>query len=131
MSDLPKRLRITAGMIQLGERIAWGSDAEIMEEAADEIDDLLIKLSIVRSELDALRAKAAMEREMEARAANPFHGMYQDAAGTIPVTAVGQPVGRMEIDGEALVQSFAANRPTAMSGGFISENKTEWLEPQK
>lgn len=41
MSDLPKRLRIKAGMIKFGERIAWGSDTAIMEEAADVIEALL------------------------------------------------------------------------------------------
>lgn len=29
----------------------------------------------------------------EPKIINPFEGMWQDAAGTIPVTAVGQPVG--------------------------------------
>lgn len=40
MSDLPKRLRIKASMIALGERIAWGSDTALMEEAADAIEAL-------------------------------------------------------------------------------------------
>ena len=35
MSDLAKRLRIKAGMIEMGERIAWGSDSALMREAAD------------------------------------------------------------------------------------------------
>ena len=36
--DLSKRLRIKAGMITVGEQIAWGSDAALMNEAADFID---------------------------------------------------------------------------------------------
>ena len=40
MSDLPKRLRIKASMIALGERIPWGSDTALMEEAADMIEAL-------------------------------------------------------------------------------------------
>lgn len=40
MSDLPKRLRIKASMIALGERIPWGSDTAIMEEAAEVIEAL-------------------------------------------------------------------------------------------
>ena len=40
MSDLPKQLRIKAGMIHMGERIAWGSDTTLMEEAADLIEQL-------------------------------------------------------------------------------------------
>lgn len=35
MSDLAKRLRIKAGMIEMGEMIAWGSDSALMREAAD------------------------------------------------------------------------------------------------
>lgn len=38
MSDLPKQLRIKAGMIRVGERIAWGSDSALMEQAADLIE---------------------------------------------------------------------------------------------
>ena len=40
MNDLPKRLRIKASMIALGEQIAWGSDTALMEEAADVIEAL-------------------------------------------------------------------------------------------
>lgn len=38
MSDLPKQLRIKAGMINMGERIAWGSDSALMGQAADLIE---------------------------------------------------------------------------------------------
>lgn len=38
MSDLAKRLRIKAGMIEMGERIAWGSDSALMREAADALE---------------------------------------------------------------------------------------------
>jgi len=34
MNDLVKRLEIKAGMIEMGERIAWGSDTALMREAA-------------------------------------------------------------------------------------------------
>lgn len=40
MGDLIKRLRIKAGMIELGELIAWGSDAALMREAADVLEVL-------------------------------------------------------------------------------------------
>ncbi|PKF72700.1 hypothetical protein CW360_03015 [Pseudomonas fluvialis] len=71
MSDLPKRLRIKASMIALGERIAWGSDTALMEEAADAIEALkasienhqLHMLGIARDR-DQLRARLA---ELEAR----------------------------------------------------------------
>lgn len=66
MSDLPKRLRIKASMIALGERIPWGSDTALMEEAADMIEALsasvenhqLHMLGIAR-ERDQLRALLA------------------------------------------------------------------------
>lgn len=38
MTDLPERLRIKASMIELGERIAWGSDSSLMREAADALE---------------------------------------------------------------------------------------------
>lgn len=65
MSDLPKRLRIKAGMIQLGEKIAWGSDTELMYEAADRIETLESnleaereKVRVLRVALDEISAKA-------------------------------------------------------------------------
>lgn len=41
MTDLVNRLRIKAGMIQMGERIAWGSDSDLMYEAADMIERMM------------------------------------------------------------------------------------------
>lgn len=38
MSDLVGRLRIKAGMIEMGERIEWGSDTALMREAADALE---------------------------------------------------------------------------------------------
>lgn len=43
MSDLAKRLRIKAGMIEMGERIAWGSDSALMREAADALDHAAVE----------------------------------------------------------------------------------------
>lgn len=40
MSDLPKRLRIKADMIRMGEKISYGTDSALMDEAADEIERL-------------------------------------------------------------------------------------------
>lgn len=39
MSDLVGRLRIKAGMIEMGELIAWGSDSALMREAADALEE--------------------------------------------------------------------------------------------
>ena len=42
---LSEQLRIKAGMMQMGEKIAWGSDTALMEQAADEIDRLKAELA--------------------------------------------------------------------------------------
>ena len=38
MCDLVKRLDIKAGVMEMGERIAWGSDTALMREAARKIE---------------------------------------------------------------------------------------------
>lgn len=38
--DIVNRLRIKAGIMEMGERIAWGSDTALMREAADRIEAL-------------------------------------------------------------------------------------------
>lgn len=38
MSDIVKRLDIKAGVMEMGERIAWGSDTALMREAARAIE---------------------------------------------------------------------------------------------
>ena len=45
MKDLPNKLRIKASMIELGERIAWGSEAVLMKEAANKIEELEAELA--------------------------------------------------------------------------------------
>jgi hypothetical protein len=40
MKSLPEKLRLTADMISMGEKIAWGSDTELMYEAAERIEEL-------------------------------------------------------------------------------------------
>lgn len=42
--EIVTRLRIVAGMISMGERIAWGSDSSAMYEAADIIEKSVIVL---------------------------------------------------------------------------------------
>ena len=39
------------------------------------------------------RNRAETELELLKAKHNPFHGLWQDAEGTIPVTVAGQPVG--------------------------------------
>jgi hypothetical protein len=38
--DLVNRLTIKAGVMEMGEKIAWGSDTALMREAADRIEEL-------------------------------------------------------------------------------------------
>lgn len=45
MKNLPKELRIKAGMISMGEHIAWGSDNALMYKAATKIEELEEKLN--------------------------------------------------------------------------------------
>lgn len=47
--NLQKKLRIKAQMIMLGERIAWGSETELMMQAAQKIDELESRLENLAS----------------------------------------------------------------------------------
>lgn len=38
MATLSERLRTISAMIHLGEKISWGSETELMDEAADTLD---------------------------------------------------------------------------------------------
>ncbi len=40
MNDIVKRLEIKAGVMEMGEKIAWGSDTALMREAAGRIKTL-------------------------------------------------------------------------------------------
>ena len=50
--DLVKRLTIKAGVMEMGEKIAWGSDTSLMREAADRIEELEAKLAKAVDALD-------------------------------------------------------------------------------
>jgi|GEM_PF-4277520 len=64
--DLVKRLTIKAGVMEMGEGIAWGSDTAIMREAADRIEELEAKLAkamlvvelIASADVDAVLGEA-------------------------------------------------------------------------
>lgn len=58
MIDLPKKLRITAGVINMGGRIAWGSDTALMEEAAELIEEQQADIDALKQELELYRAVA-------------------------------------------------------------------------
>lgn len=74
MSDLVQRLTTKAAMIEMGERIAWGSDTAIMREAATRIKELEAEkrkqaLEIIAAHEqahDAYEAQKAAEARAEA-----------------------------------------------------------------
>lgn len=63
--DLVSRLRIKADMISLGERITWGSDSEIMREAATALEAKDAEIAEWRQ---AASVEAGLRREFLARA---------------------------------------------------------------
>lgn len=52
MSDIVKRLEIKAGVMEMGERIAWGSDTALMREAAHQITTLTAEVARLTGELE-------------------------------------------------------------------------------
>lgn len=58
MIDLPKKLRITAGVINMGGRIAWGSDTALMEEAAERIKQQAVTIEQLMHQRDSYRHEA-------------------------------------------------------------------------
>jgi hypothetical protein len=55
-ADLGSRLRLKAAMLRLGERIAFGSDADALEDAADAIAKLTRERDEARAAFDAKTA---------------------------------------------------------------------------
>ena len=51
MSTLIKRLRVKAGVMEMGERIAWGSETSLMREAAEKIEELEAKQEKIIAEI--------------------------------------------------------------------------------
>ena len=93
MTDLPKKLRIKAGVINMGGRIAWGSETALMEEAADLIEQQ-------QAEIDAL--KAHVERLLIA--CQSAHGSY----GKILLSDPPKDAWKFNQVTEKLVEAIAA-----------------------
>jgi hypothetical protein len=53
--SLTKRLEIKAGMLRMGERVAFGSDSSIMLQAADTIHALATEVIESRAEIAKMR----------------------------------------------------------------------------
>jgi hypothetical protein len=78
MRDLIERLRMTSNMINMGEKISWGQDTGLMDEAADAIEALQARAEKAEAELrearmqmlsDAGQAAEAYEAQLRAEAA--------------------------------------------------------------
>ena len=52
--DIVTRLIIKAGVMEMGERIAWGSDTALMREAAEEIKRLRLAKKEAKEALDVV-----------------------------------------------------------------------------
>ncbi|WP_455233485.1 hypothetical protein [Geopseudomonas aromaticivorans] len=73
MSDIVKRLLIKAGMMEMGERIAWGSDTALMREAAAKIEALTAERNALQARLDEI---AERERQLARYASEEKGGEY-------------------------------------------------------
>jgi hypothetical protein len=64
MSKLVNQLRVKAAVMEMGERIAWGSDIALMREAADRVEALeeVVNNAIAEAELvELLKDKARLD----------------------------------------------------------------------
>jgi hypothetical protein len=80
--DITARLRTMSGMLQMGERIAYGSDAALMREAADEIASLRVQLDQAKQDhMSACRLVADMHAAATGRPGEgPVRGVVEDVA---------------------------------------------------
>lgn len=62
MSDIVERARIKSGMLKMSERIAFGSDFELLDEMAVEIEMLRFDLERCRQEAVAKISEACLEQ---------------------------------------------------------------------
>lgn len=70
--DLPKQLRIKAGMMNMGELIAWGSDTALMEEAANLIEQQQSRIAELSNKLTDLGYCAECNEIPEHHLDEPF-----------------------------------------------------------
>jgi hypothetical protein len=67
MSDIVKRLRVKADIIQPGERVAWGSGSQLMREAAALIERQREALRVAREALCAIADARPVEATLTLR----------------------------------------------------------------
>ncbi len=56
MKTLQEQLRIKAGIMEMGEKIAWGSDTSLMRLAADKIEALEVALKMNAEKMQRVKA---------------------------------------------------------------------------
>ncbi|MFC4699344.1 hypothetical protein ACFO4O_04120 [Glaciecola siphonariae] len=69
MNDLVKQLRIKAGVIEMGERISFGSETSLMFKAADEIEKLKNDISVMIQKAASKNLPAYREQSQKMLAA--------------------------------------------------------------
>lgn len=86
-AELIERLNIKAGVMENGERIAWGSDTALMREAADALEladkritELEAELERERMRLVACGVVAMADTPDNAKEARKMHPDYESAA---------------------------------------------------
>ena len=57
MNELIERARVKAGVMEMGERIAWGSDTALIRELADALEQQAKQIEELQRELDNERAR--------------------------------------------------------------------------
>lgn len=100
MSDLVKRLRIKAGMIEMGEMIAWGSDSALMREAADALE---LAAPVVQGEPVAYLRKDQL-RQVQSKGTMLGDIADSPRADRVPVYTAPQPAEQQPGLAEALRQ---------------------------
>ena len=82
--DLVKRLTIMASVMEMGEKIAWGSDTSIMREASARIEELEAKLA---KAVDGLRDAA---EDMDGYVGKGYGDPYRELTEELTNTQKGQ-----------------------------------------
>lgn len=97
-----------------------GKVAKIQGGIEFDVNDLMVRLALLEAGLFSPLSLFAAGEQGAWYDPSDFSSMFQDSAGTTPVTALGQPVGKI-LDksgrGNHATQATTANRPTLQQDG--------------
>ena len=83
MKTLPEQARIVAGMVSLGERIAYGRDVELLMQLANQVEALTKERDALAADIrqmsDDLVAIEKLRREKDARMYADMHKLKEAA----------------------------------------------------